>query len=162
MTEKGHRRMGRKPKDGKITVIGAVERGGNVRAKVVPSRGAQDVLPLVTSHVMPASTVFTDEAHVYKRLPKQGYQHRRINHGARVYVRGDVHTNTIEGFWALLKTGIIGTHHAVGGKYLQSYVNEYAFRYNHRDDARPMFKVIAERIRHTRYGQFGLYAPITS
>jgi len=75
-------------------------------------------------------------------------------------VTGSVHTNTIEGFWALLKTGIIGTHHAVGAKYLQTYVNEYAFRYNHRDDARPMFKVITDRIRHTRHGQFGAYAPI--
>ena len=159
--EKGKIRIGRRPNDGKITVIGAVERGGKVRAKVVPNRASENVLPLVAEHVMPTSTVSTDEAHVYKRLPKQGYQHRRINHGARVYVRGEVHTNTIEGFWALLKTGIIGTHHAVGGKYLQSYVNEYAFRYNHRNDGRPMFHAIAERITRTRYGRFGVYAPIS-
>ena len=57
-----------------------------------------------------------------------------MNHSAKVYVDGDVHTNTIEGFWALLKTGILGTHHGVGADQLQSYVNEYAFRYNHRDD----------------------------
>ena len=80
------------------------------------------------------STLFTDEAKGYTNLAKHGYQHHRVNHSAKVYVRGNVHTNTIEGFWSLLKNGIRGAHHAVGASYLQSDINEYAFRYNHRDD----------------------------
>ena len=72
---------------------------------------------------MPTATVFTDEASVYNSLSARGHAHRRINHSAKVYVLGTTHTNTIEGVWALLKNGIIGTHHAVGAKYLQSYVN---------------------------------------
>lgn len=156
----GKLRTGRRPNDGKITVIGAVERGGRVHARAVPNRKIENLLPLVVEHVMPTSTVFTDEAHQYKRLPKQGYTHHRINHGARVYVKGNVHTNTIEGFWSLLKNGIVGVHHAVGGKYLQSYVDEYAFRYNHRNDARHMFHVLSGRMTAVRYGNFGGYAPI--
>ena len=56
------------------------------------------------------------------------------------------HTNAIEGFWSLLKRGIDGVHHAVSAKYLQSYINEYSFRYNHRNDEKPMFKTVLERV----------------
>jgi hypothetical protein len=75
-----------------------------------------------------------------------GYAHRRIQHGAKVYVMGDVHTNTIDGFWSLLKRGISGVYHAVSAKYLPSYLNEYAFRYNHRQDETPMFKTMMNRV----------------
>lgn len=74
------------------------------------------------------------------------YSHRRINHTAGVYVRGDVHTNTIEGFWSLLKRSIGGTYHAVSQKYLQSYLDEYAFRYNHRDDQKPMVMAFLQQV----------------
>ena len=71
-----------------------------------------------------------------------------------------MHTNTIEGFWSLLKNGIRGAHRMVGRDYLQSYVNEYTFRYNHRDDVQPMFSTIAQRVRAVRSGQYGEYAPV--
>ena len=95
---------------------------------------------------MPASTIYTDEMGAYQTLPQNGYKHRRINHTAKVYVSGDVHTNTIEGFWSLLKRGISGVYHAVSEKYLQSYLNEYCFRYNHRSDEKPMFKTVLGRV----------------
>ena len=63
----------------------------------------------------------------------------RINHSEKIYVMGDVHTNTIEGFWSLIKTGIRGVYHSVGRHYLQTYLNEYSFRYNRRFDTQPMF-----------------------
>jgi hypothetical protein len=66
-------------------------------------------------------------------LGKRGYPHQRINHAARVYVDGDVHTQTIEGFWSLVKNGIGGVYHSVSAKWLQSYLDEYAWRYNHRE-----------------------------
>ena len=78
--------------------------------------------------------VFTDEAGHYRALGKRrGYQHHRIRHAAKVYVDGDVHTQTIEGFWSLVKSGIRGTYHSVSAKWLQSYLDEYAWRYNHRE-----------------------------
>lgn len=144
----------------KTPIVGAVERGGRVKAKVVSNVRKATLLPLVAEHVMPEATVFTDEHAAYNDLPKRGYQHHRVNHSAKVYVKGNVHTNTIEGFWSLLKNGIRGTHHAVGAGYLQSYVNEYAFRYNHRDDAEPMYKVLQGRVAQVRSGRYGEYAPL--
>jgi len=75
-----------------------------------------------------------------------GYIHHRIHHALKVYVMDDVHTNTIEGFWSLLKRGISGVYHNVSAKYLQSYLNEYTFRYNHREDETPMFKIVLNQI----------------
>ena len=68
-----------------------------------------------------------------------GYRHGQVPHAKQIYVRGQIHTNTIEGFWSNCKNGIRGVYHAVSAKYLQNYLNEYAFRYNHRDDYKPMF-----------------------
>jgi hypothetical protein len=64
----------------------------------------------------------------------------------RVYVVGDIHTNTVDGFWSLLKRGINGVYHSVSAKHLQSYLDEYSFRYNHRSDRRPMFHSFISRV----------------
>ena len=83
--------------------------------------------------------VFTDDYLGYNKLGQKGYPHRRIKHSARVYVDGDVHTQTIEGFWSLLKRGISGVHHSVSAKYLQGYLDEYSYRYNHQHDREARF-----------------------
>ena len=85
--------------------------------------------------------VFTDEPLAYKGLvTKRGYPPQARQSPRQVYVQGDVHTQTIEGFWSLLKRGIGGVYHSVSAKYLQGYIDEYAFRYNHRPQvAKPMF-----------------------
>ncbi len=75
-----------------------------------------------------------------------GYQHRRVNHSKKIYVHGTVHTNTIEGFFGLFKNGLRGVYHSVSAKHLQDYLNEYAFRYNHRYDEQPMFTTILRQI----------------
>jgi hypothetical protein len=67
------------------------------------------------------------------------YQHRLINHSAGVYVIGETHTNTIEGFWSLVKRGIYGIYHSVSRKYWQTYLDEYSFLYNRRAAGQPMF-----------------------
>lgn len=126
----------------KATVWGAVERGGRVRASVIPHRGGYMVRGQLRKFVLPASTVFTDEYHAYSTIDREGYEHERIKHLAKVYVDGNVHTQTIEGFWSTVKNGIRGAHHSVSHKWLQGYLNEYAWRYNHRDDAEPMFKTL--------------------
>ena len=77
---------------------------------------------------------------------RKGYLHKRIRHASKVYVIGKVHTNTIEGFWSLVKRGIGGVYHSVSDKYLQSYLDEYSFRYNHRKDAAPMFTTVLSQV----------------
>jgi transposase-like protein len=110
----------------RAVVVGALERGGKVHAQVVPSRGAASAV--VRRYVLPASMVYTDDWGGYDALSKTHTKHRRINHSERVYVHGDVHTNSIEGFFGLLKNGIRGVYHSVSTKHLQSYLDEYAFR----------------------------------
>ena len=123
-----------------------VERRGRVVAMTVPNVARATVMPHIVNRVMPASMVYTDEYRVYNRLPQEGYAHRRINHSEKVYVSGDVHTNTIEGFWSLVKRGIGGVYHVVSAKHLQGYLDEYSFRYNHRSDERGMFAAFISRI----------------
>ena len=93
----------------------------------------------VEARVLPSSMIYTDEAAAYTPLGAKGYYHRRINHSAKVYVDGDIHTNTIEGFWSTVKGGLRGVYHSVSAKWLQSYLDEYSFRYNHREGNAGMF-----------------------
>jgi len=128
------------------TVWGAVERRGRVRVKVVKSRGTIDIEGPIFEHVLPSSMIFTDEWLGYThRIGRRYAGHRRIRHEDRVYVSGDVHTQTIEGFFGLFKNGIRGTYHAVSSEWLQGYLNEYAWRYNHRSDERAQFQSLLLR-----------------
>ena len=138
-------RPGAKDRGKKTPVFGMVERGGRVIALTVENAKATTLLPHMEKRILPSSVVYTDEYNSYARLKKSGYDHRRIHHGEGVYVSGDVHTNTIEGFWSLVKGGIQGTHHAVSAKHLQGYLNEYAWRYSHRHDPRGMFELLLLR-----------------
>lgn len=138
--------LGGRGTTGKAPVWGAVERRGKVVAVTVPNVDRVTLLPYVRKHVMPASTVYTDEMGAYDPLKRNGYRHQVINHSEHVYVSGDIHTNTIEGFWSLVKRGIGGVYHAVSSKHLQGYLNEYAWRYNHRNGGRIMFEELLLRV----------------
>jgi transposase len=128
------------------TIWGAAERRGRVRVKVVKSRGTLDVERPIYTHILPSSMIFTDEWLGYTyRVGRDFAGHRRIRHEDRVYVSGDVHTQTIEGFFGLVKSGIRGTYHAVSSNWLQGYLNEYAWRYNHRHDERAQFEALLLR-----------------
>jgi len=94
----------------KAPVFGMVERRGRVMAVSVPNVARATVMPHITSRVLPASTIYTDEYKVYNPLNTKGYKHSRIRHSEKVYVSGDVHTNTIEGIWSLVKRGIGGVY----------------------------------------------------
>ena len=145
----GHVRGKRNKLRNKSAVVGAVERGGNVVALAAPDRKGSTLLTMAREYILPDSIVFTDEFVGYDGLmhmPNKGYKHRRIKHSARVYVRGDVHTNTIEGFWSLIKRGIGGVYHSVSKKYLQSYLDEYSFRYNRRDKGNLIFNDVLKRV----------------
>lgn len=158
----GGRRKGKRGRGaaGKTPVVGIVQRGGKVAALVTKDTTRATVEPIIEKKVLPESMIYTDEYAVYDRLGKKGYSHERIMHSAEVYVVGNVHTNTIEGFWSLVKNGIRGVYHSVSAKHLQSYVNEYAYRYNHRSDDQPMADLLMGRLPKVRHGQHGEYAPV--
>ena len=137
----GGRKSGKRGRgaEGKTPVVGMVERNGMLEVRTVENTTRKTVIPMVVSNVQKSAQVFTDEYPVYDCLPSFGFNHATVPHGEKIYVLGNCHTNTIEGFWSLVKNGIKGVYHSVSAKYLQFYLNEYAFRYNHRNDSLPMF-----------------------
>jgi transposase-like protein len=153
-TYMGGRRKGYRGRPGrgdkKMTpVVGIAERTtGNRRviAKATPDVSANTLTGMVKEYVLPESTVFTDDFSGYDRLKGHGFTHHRINHSAKIWVMGDIHTNTIEGFWSLVKRGIGGVYHQVSQKYLQSYLDEYTFRYNRRDQGNLIFTSILKKV----------------
>ena len=120
------------------------ERGGRVVAMHLASKYANTLRGKVRENVKPWSSVYTDDYVGYKGLERL-YQHRSVNHSAKVYVDGHVHTQTVDGFFSTLKNGIRGVYHSVSPRWLQGYLNEYAWRYNHRDDTEAMFRRLLER-----------------
>lgn len=122
--------QGRSIKD-KTPVLGMIERGGNVIAKVVENTKQTSIEPLVNEFVEYGSNVMTDEWHAYNKL-NNSYFHSRVNHGAKQYINGMAHTNSIECFWSHLKRGVDGIYHWVSKEHLQAYVNEFTLRYNTR------------------------------
>ncbi len=119
-------------REAKATILGMVEREGRVRLRVIPSRRGPVLSREVRANVNPASFLMTDDWPAYRPLRGEFGSHRVINHSAGSYVEGDLHTNTIEGFFGNLKTGMRGTYKRVSQKWLQSYLDEYAWRYNQR------------------------------
>ena len=138
----------------KTPVVAIVQRGGKAIARVIPDVRGSSLLPVVRKHVVPGSVIYTDElggyAGISTMLDKNGkpmrYRHYRIRHSDRVYVRGHIHTNSVEGFWSLIKNGIRGVYHSVSPKYLQSYLDEYSFRYNRRHEGNQQFRAILARV----------------
>jgi transposase len=130
----------------KTTVFGMVERGGRVRAYVVPNRSRRTLFGAAKSYVLPESLIFTDEWSLYKGIGVHFAGHHRIKHKDHVYVDGNVHTNSIEGFFGLFKNGIRGVYHSVSRTYLQNYLDEYTFRYNRRHSRQPMFWAMLDRV----------------
>jgi len=138
----GKRRMANKFSN-KSVVFGAVERNGRVMSVKVQTAGARILIPKIEQGIALGAHIHSDEWRSYATLSKRGYTHTTVNHSKLEYVRGSAHTNTIEGFWSQLKRSIDGTYHAVSPKYLQSYVDEFVFRYNLR--AIPIAPILLER-----------------
>ncbi len=115
----------------KTPVIGILERGGNVKAKKAKDVSNKTLKSFINQNVKRGSTIMTDEWKSYKGLSLL-FGHEIVKHSMGEYVNGAVHTNTLEGFWSLLKRGIIGQYHYVSPKYLNKYINEFCFRYNNR------------------------------
>jgi transposase-like protein len=134
----------------KTTVVGVVQRkSGRVIARVAPDATKPTLHGFIKEFVLPGSVVFTDDHPSYDGIEGPKYRHYRIRHTERVYVtgsRGQIHTQTIEGFWSLVKRGLGGVYHSVSKKYLQSYLNEYSFRYNRRMTGNLIFFAILARV----------------
>lgn len=133
--------------EGKTAVFGMVQRGGKLEARAVKNVKRNTIMPIVDANIEKGTQVYSDEFNIYKALPAMGYAHDSVPHAEKIYVIGDAHTNTIEGFWSQCKNGIRGVYHSVSSKYLQNYLDEYAFRYNHRDDTNPMFLTFLSRVK---------------
>jgi transposase-like protein len=114
----------------KIPVMGLLERGGRVRA-MVPVSG-KNLKEMVREHVATEAHVMTDEFNHYKGLGDEFAAHSTVNHSIREYARGNVTTNTIEGFFALLKRGVMGTFHHISKRHMGRYLDEFTFRYDRR------------------------------
>jgi transposase-like protein len=119
------------PDSHKTPVVALIERGtGRVRAFTMPRVTAENLKAAIDAHVDPNAHMMTDEFSAYKKIGRE--KHDTVNHGTGEYVRGDVHSNTAEGFFSLLKRGIHGVYHHVGRGHLNRYCDEFAFRYENR------------------------------
>lgn len=116
---------------GKETVFSLVERQGEVRSLHTPSVTADTLRPILVTQLAPKTKLMTDDAGQYRHMHKD-FDHSIVNHGAGEYVRGDAHTNTVEGYFSILKRGIVGTYHHVSPQHLKRYLGEFDFRYNER------------------------------
>jgi transposase-like protein len=138
----GNRGPATKPRP---VIFGAVERGGRIKAGVVgQKRRGREVRAMLHEFVLPSSIVFTDEWSGYDPIRKTYKVHRRIRHKQRIYVSGDVHTQTIEGFFGHFKTDVRGTHHSISAKWLGSYLNEWVWKWNRRKDDVAMFRQLLD------------------
>jgi len=132
--------------ENKTVVIGMVERKGEVRAEVVKNLKKNTVIPIIEKNIEKQSNLYSDEFMSYRWLKRYGYDHDVVRHGIQEYVRGKVHTNSIEGFWSQLKRSLSGTYHHVSPKHLQLYVDEFAWRYNHRKSDVPFFQLLLRQM----------------
>lgn len=113
-------------------VAGMVERGGRVRTVKIPTASKKVLVGMVQNNVHPKSIVLTDEHRAYKSLSKIVRMHGVVCHKKEEWVRGKIHTNTIEGCWSLLKRAIVGSFHQISVKHLGRYLAEFDFKYNNR------------------------------
>ncbi|MDX6697227.1 MAG: hypothetical protein QOE65_624 [Solirubrobacteraceae bacterium] len=155
--------MGAGYRANKSSAVGAIERGGELRLRLVSNRGRSNLHNFIRDNVGDAKAIYTDDWKAYDGIADSDTPHETVNHSAEEWVRGDVHTNSMESAWSLFKRGVIGTYHQISVKHLPAYLDEMEFRFNNpylfRDtllvmlhgDALPYRKLI-ERVPITRQG----------
>jgi DNA-directed RNA polymerase subunit RPC12/RpoP len=135
-TYMGSKKYDKRRKRGKYEkepVFGMVERGGKARTYHVAKMNRWNVIGKIEGDIsIKADAVYTDESPLYDRMPENVQKHEAVNHSAKEWVRGDVHTGTIDGYWGLLKRGVIGSFHQLSVKHLDRYLSEFQFKWNHR------------------------------
>lgn len=147
---------------GKEVVFSLVERGGRVRSQHVPDVTGKTLRPILVAQIDRKSILMTDEAGQYREVGMEFARHGTVNHGIGEYVRGDAHSNTVEGYFSILKRGIVGTYHHVSQEHLKRYLCEFDYRYNERaslgvNDAQRMAKsvkgIVGKRLTYRRPAQ---------
>jgi transposase-like protein len=164
--ERNKRLSKRNPKNigavGKAVAFTLVERNGRARSFHVANVSGKTLRPIIVKHVHRSSTLFTDDAGQYRPIGMEFARHESVNHGIEEYVRGDVHSNTVEGFFSILKRGVYGTFHHISEAHLHRYLAEFDFRYNTRaalgmDDTQRTDEAIkgstGKRLTYRRTGQ---------
>lgn len=138
-------------RNNKTPVVGVVEKkrhdktDGRLKAIALSEKASDsNVMPFLIKNVEPMSVLHTDKSLIYRNAMKDGFLHQSIKHSYHHYVENCVHTNNIESFWGQLKRSTSGTYHHVSPKYLQTYVDEFVFRYNHRNA--PVYPVLIQRV----------------
>jgi transposase-like protein len=127
--------MGRGYRGNKTIVVGVVQRGGRVRLQVVPGADRETLHAFIREHVAPdAEAIYTDEWPAYEGIGDDDTRHETVNHSLEEWSRGDVHTNSAENVWSLLKRSIVGSYHQISAKHLDAYLNELEWRFNNRDN----------------------------
>lgn len=129
-----HKRLGGTGTANKIPVFGMLERGGEVRAVPVIKADTETLTNEIRKNLDKRAVLMTDDHGAYRKIHRE-FEHIVVNHTQGEYAVGMIHTNTIEGFWSLLKRGIIGIYHQVSPKHLHRYCDEFSFRYNIRESA---------------------------
>jgi transposase-like protein len=141
----GSKKYDKRRKRGKYEkepVFGIVQRGGKARTYHVPNLTRGPVWDKLRDNIsIQADALYTDDGRFYKMLPENIKHHEIVNHSAKEWVRGPVHTGTIDGYWGLLKRGIIGSFHQISVKHLHRYLSEFQFRWNNRE-AQDMFPLV--------------------
>lgn len=127
------------------SVVGVLQRDGKVVAKKVNDTTKKTLKRFITDNVTKGSTLATDEYRGYNGMDAH-YEHLRVNHKAKQYVKGVAHTNSLEGFWSLFKRGIVGQYHQISDRYVDKYLNEFCFRYSNRNvDSNVTFDLVINR-----------------
>jgi transposase-like protein len=137
---------------GKQPVIGLLQRGGQFEAKTIPTKGARVLVGIVKDRVNETATVMTDEAPAYKKLDKT-FNHEVIKHKIDEWARGNVYTNGVENAWSLFKRSIVGSYHQVSAKHLDSYLQEFEWRFNGRKNEH-LFRDTLTRLLNTPQMEF--------
>ena len=134
--ERNKHKSKRNPKNigsvGKEIAFSLVERGGRVRSQHVPAVNAKTLRPIMRAHIDRKSYLMTDDAGQYRIIGPEFAGYETVNHGIEEYVRGNAYTNTVEGYFSILKRGVTGTYHHVSQQHLKRYLAEFDFRYNER------------------------------
>jgi transposase-like protein len=124
-------------KGNKVTILGAVERGGRVRMQAMGQKRVTATMTrdFLAKHVAPeAEAIYTDQSTAYQNIADHDTVHERVNHHAHEWVRGLIHTNTVESVWSLFDRAVIGSYHKLSTKHMQAYLDEFAFRFNNREN----------------------------
>jgi transposase len=128
--------------DDKAVGFGSVERQGKIITRIANSCGTFTAEKHIAETIQAGSHVMTDSGKIFRNLPAKGFNHKPVNHEAKEYVRGIVHSNSIESFWSHIQRSIKGAHIWVSKKHLQSYLHEFEYRHNLRHQPQLMFDVL--------------------